>query len=253
MAIIITGAAKGIGLATAQLLAEAGRALVLLDSDETELTRVHAALSAGRSNILMVAGSVADPGAAQECARGAASLGGATGLVHSAGIQSYGTVGSTSPKAWDEVLSVNLTGAFLITNALIGMLVESRGSCVFVASVQGLATQENVVGYAVSKHGLIGLMRSIAVDYAEAGVRSNAIAPGSVHTPMLEASLAGAADPDAAWRTVREMHPLGRVARPEEIASVAAFLLSDAASFVTGETIKVDGGLLTRIAGSPKS
>ena len=121
-----------------------------------------------------------------------------------------------------------------------------------VSSAQGLASQEGVAAYSTAKHGIIGLVRSMGVDYAPHGVRVNAVAPGAVHTPMLREAVRLNDDPAAVLRELDGMHPMGRIAQPEEVANVVAFLLSDAASFVTGEVVRVDGGLLSRIGGSPR-
>ena len=98
----------------------------------------------------------------------------------------------------------------------------------------------------------MGLTRSIAVDFADEGVRANLVAPGAVATPMLDWALSLAPDPDGVRQELRQMHPLGRIATPEDVAGVIAFLLSTQSAFVTGEVVRVDGGLLTRIGGSPK-
>ncbi|MDE0591489.1 SDR family NAD(P)-dependent oxidoreductase [Halocynthiibacter sp. C4] len=248
--IVITGAAKGIGRAVADFLAKREDLLVLVDLECRPLAQLAAQNPDG---ILLVEGSVADPQTAKQVAQAAMSLGGARGLSHNAGIQRYGTAQDTSLETWDEVFDVNLRGAFLMAQALLPQLVQRRGSIVFMSSVQGLASQSNVAAYTSSKHALNGLTKSIAVDFAEQGVRANAVAPGSVNTPMLDWAVGLSDNPDALRHEIRNMHPLGRAAEPSEIASVVSFLLSEDAAFVTGEVLRVDGGLLARIPGAPSA
>jgi NAD(P)-dependent dehydrogenase (short-subunit alcohol dehydrogenase family) len=251
---LITGAAKGIGRAVAERYGRERADMVLMDVDAPGLQEVAAAQRQGGAVVETVSGSVALPADCRAAAeRAQAAFGGLDALCHIAGIQRYGTVETTSEDLWAEVIAVNLTGAFLISKASMPMLRQSRGAVVHMTSVQGLASQTGVVAYSTAKHGLVGLVHAMAVDAAPYGVRVNGVAPGSVDTPLLREAVASADDPAALMQIINDMHPLGRSGRAEEIAEVVHFLASDAASFITGEIVRVDGGMLARIGGSPKT
>lgn len=251
-AYLVTGAGKGIGAAVVARLVEDGARVMCMDLDRTALATLRRDLADTSAEIDVFEGSVADPAACAEAVSTCISrFSQLDGLSHNAGIQRYGSAASTSLDLWSEVIDTNLNSGFYLSRAALPELQKTRGSIVFTGSVQGLASQSDVAAYTTAKHGIVGLTHSIAVDFAKYGVRCNCVAPGSVDTPMLRDAVALSDTPDAVWAAIRAMHPMGRPADPSEIANLIAFLLSDAASFITGETIRADGGLLSLIGGSP--
>lgn len=246
---IVTGAAKGIGAATAALFAREGARVALLDTDEAgEET---AATLDGEARFF--ACDVSDSGdVARAFDAVCEAFGGIDLLVNNAGIQRYGTVTKTSEALWDEVMNVNLKSAFLCAQAALPSMTErGRGVVINVASVQSFITQQNVAAYTTSKTALLGLTRSIAVDYAPT-VRCVAVCPGTVDTPMLRWAVNQSPDPDEVMQEVSAMHPVQRVATPEEVAELIGYLSSDAAGFITGQAYRIDGGLGLSIGGSKR-
>jgi NAD(P)-dependent dehydrogenase (short-subunit alcohol dehydrogenase family) len=209
------------------------------------------ALSKGVDSVTADISSVADVEKAVQAT--VDRFGGIDVLVNNAGIQTFGDPVTTTEEVWDKTMNVNLKGHWLMSKyAIPEMLKRGKGSIVNVSSVQGLASQKNVVAYSTSKHAMIGLTRSMAVDMASRNVRVNCVCPGTVNTPMIHGIIELDANPDKLKRILDKMHPLGRIAQPSEIGEVIAFLASDRASFMTGSIVVVDGGLIVPLAGSPE-
>ena len=249
---LVTGGAMGIGAAVATLLAERGANVAIVDRARDEADALAKRLSGASAKVIAIATDVAVGEAVKAAvARTVDAFGGIDIVSNNAGIQRYGTVETTTEAEWDEVMNVNLRSVYLVCHHAIAHLKKTRGTIVNMASVQAFATQRAVAAYTTGKHALIGLTRSMALDFAADGVRVNAVAPGSVDTPMLRWAVSLDKNPEALMRTVHAMHPLGRIASPVEIAEAVAFLASARASFVTGATLVVDGGLLLPISGAP--
>lgn len=247
---IVTGGASGIGLATAQLLHQRGARVAIIDSNAE--AGAQALSSLNQTAIFIHANLASEPEAVRAVEQAAQAFGSINAVVNSAGIQRYGNAEQTSLELWREVLDVNLTAAFLVSRAAIPNLRRSGGgSIVNVGSVQSHAAQRGAIAYVTSKHAILGLTRAMAVDYAAEKIRVNCVCPGTVDTPMFRWTASLDPNPESVVEACEQMHPVGRIARPKEVAEVIAFLLTGAASFVTGTEIDVDGGLLAVIGGAP--
>ena len=254
MVAVVAGGARGIGRATARKLATEGASVVICGDQEDQLESALAELREREG--LELSGTRADVTSSADM-RGlmdfaTQTYGGVDVLVNSAGIQRYGTVVETEEEVWDEVLDVNLKGIYLASKyAIPRMKVRGGGAIVNLSSVQAFASQKGVAAYTASKGAINALTRAMALDHAEENIRVNAVCPASVDTPMLRWSAdLFSAENKSVEETVAEwgrMHPLGRVARAEEVAEVIAFLASERASFVTGGEYKVDGGMLAAL------
>lgn len=252
--VVVTGGALGIGKAACEILAERGAAVAILDFNEEAGRKLAVSIEQAGGKAIFQHVNVAnydDVKTAVEVAY--ASFGSIDSLIVSAGIQRYGTALTTADDQWNEVIDVNLKGAWNAARSVLPYLQKIGGSIVNVSSVQALASQQNVLAYTVSKHGLLGLTRSMAMDFASDNIRVNAICPGTVDTPMLKWAASLDPDPQSVYDACNAMHPLGRIAKPREIGEVAVFLAHESSSFVTGAVWTVDGGLLTQIGGVPKT
>lgn len=253
--VVVTGGALGIGQAVCELLAARGAAVAILDRDEVAGSETRDAIDQQGGNAIFQRVDVANFADVQMAVEAAsAAFGSVDSLVVSAGIQRYGTALTTTDAQWDEVLGVNLRGAWNAARAVLPFIQQAGGGTIVnVSSVQALASQQNVLAYTVSKHGLLGLTRSMAMDLAKENIRVNAVCPGTVDTPMLKWAASLDPDPKSVYDACNAMHPLGRIAQPREIAEVVVFLAHESSSFVTGAVWTVDGGLLTQIGGVPQT
>ena len=243
---VVTGAAAGIGKATAFALARDGAITVLSDVNDEGGRRACEELVARGAQAEFVHADVGSSDDVRALMQHVAdSHGRLDALVNNAGISVPGDAISVSEDDWARALDVNLTGVWRGMREALPLMIESGGgSIVNVASIQSFVGVPGWAAYAASKGGVLALTRQAAVEFASRRVRVNAVAPGTILTPMNERILARAASAEKLRRAWEAAHPLGRIGDAEEVAEAIAFLASDAASFITGECLRVDGGLV---------
>ena len=242
---LVTGAARGIGRGIALRFAAEGARVGVLDLDKAACETVVDEIAAQGGQAVALAADISveeqiDAAESQLRER----FGHAHILVNNAAVMPAGAIHETYPADFDRCVAVNLRGTFLVSRAVIpGMLEMGGGSIIHMSSVTGVLGLPGIAAYSMTKGALLSLTRAMSTDYAGRGIRVNAVAPGTIDSPMLHDFLAAQSDPQKFRAEFDAMHPVGRVGRIDEVASVFVFLASDESSFVTGATYTVDGGL----------
>jgi len=238
---LITGASRGIGKASAIRLAEEGFDIAInYNRTESGAKEAFASVKEQGRNAILVKADVSDYGAVELMVKKVVDeFGRLDVLVNNAGVYPRKLIDDISPDEWQEVMDINLKGIFNCCKAAIPYMKEQRkGSIINLSSVLGIMGSKQGVHYSASKAGVIGITKSLAKELAPHNIRVNAIAPGAIETDILKKDT-----PEQRKRRIAQI-PMGRVGRPEEIAEVVAFLASEKSSYITGETISVNGGLL---------
>jgi len=244
---LIYGGGTGIGFACAEAMAREGAA-VFISSRREEVLRQAVAKLATHGPADHAAGDATDAGDVERVTEAAADfMGGIDTIVVSAGTGGKTPIFTTPPEEFQRIIDQNLRPLFLAVRCAVPQLLQAgSGSVIAIASMYALVGQYERVAYCGAKHGIIGMVRAMALDFADKGVRVNAIAPGFIETELSHAIAAQEPDPEAALRTRRAMHAIPRAGQPEEIGEAAAYLASDAASFMTGQCLTLDGGYTVR-------
>ena len=246
---VVTGAGQGIGEAIARRFVSERAAVVIAEKDRANGERVAAALRGDfRCEAMFIETDVADPGSVNAMIeKTVEKFRGVDVLVNNAGIAVFGEPLAVTETDWARCMSVDLDGAwFCCRAALPHMLKKGHAAIINIASNHSFQVIRHTFPYPIAKHGLIGLTRSLALEYADRGIIVNAISPGYIATPLVDKHFADDPDPEARIK-VEAKQPVKRFGRPEEVAAVAALLASDEARFIVGANIVVDGGVTIRM------
>jgi len=243
---IVTGAASGIGAAIAEAFAQAGAFVYVADVNEAGATSQAKRIGQEGGRAFAATTNVADQASCESLIqRVLTERGQCDVLVNNAGIGHVGTILTTPPEELQRLWSVNVQGMYTLCRAVLPSMIErKRGSIINMASALGLTAMEDRFAYTVTKHAVVGLTRSMALDFGPTGVRINCICPGRVETPFVQARLSEYPDPEKFLSQMVATHAQKRMAQPWEIAAAAVYLASDESAFVTGSTFVIDGGYL---------
>lgn len=244
---LVTGTGSGIGSAIAECFAEAGAIVFASDRDEAAAQQTAARICEAGHRAESFALDVSEESACLAAVRVVMEkCGRCDVLVNNAGIGHVGTIMTTKPEDLERLWKVNVLGMYHLSRAVLPSMIEhGKGSIVNIASIAGLMGMEARFAYTTTKHAVVGMTRAMAMDHGTTGVRINCICPGRVRTPFVDAMLRQYENPDDYLRQMESPHAMKRMAAPSEIASAALYLASDAASFVTGSAMTVDGGYTT--------
>jgi NAD(P)-dependent dehydrogenase (short-subunit alcohol dehydrogenase family) len=246
---VVTGAAYGIGRGITKEFASHGDAVVIADRDEERVAALESSLRDGGCKVLFFQADIRIESQIQALIiRVAEVFGRIDVLCNNAGIERYCRAEEYTIDDWNAIHETNLRGAFLCSKYAYPSLKAARGCIVNISSVQAMANEPQISAYAATKAGLLALTRGMALDFAADGVRVNAVCPGAIRTGMMEPFLKDQPDPEKAVEAIGRSIPLGRVGQPEDIAKAVYFLASPEAAYITGASLVVDGGLLSRLS-----